>query len=55
MRTWHALFSLHRTVLSDTQHHDPFAPDAAEKLEYAISQQGLRGIKIFGRLRWIGR
>ena len=29
-------------------HHNPFAPDAAEKLEYAISQQGLRGIKILG-------
>ena len=29
-------------------HHNPFAPNAAEKLEYAISQQGLRGIKILG-------
>lgn len=29
-------------------HHDPFAPDAAERLEYAITHQGLRGIKILG-------
>lgn len=29
-------------------HHDPFDKDGAEKLEYAISQQGLRGIKILG-------
>lgn len=29
-------------------HHDPFAPDAAEQFEYAITKQGLRGMKILG-------
>lgn len=29
-------------------HHDPGLPDAAEKLEYAITKQGLKGYKILG-------
>ncbi|QOC95381.1 amidohydrolase [Micromonospora craniellae] len=40
----------HPDLLLGFAHHDPYAPDAATELERAVTERGLRGLKLFAPL-----
>ncbi|MCZ7436987.1 amidohydrolase family protein [Micromonospora sp. WMMC241] len=40
----------HPDLLLGLAHHDPYSPDAAAELERAVTERGLRGLKLFAPL-----
>ncbi|MGW0503544.1 amidohydrolase family protein [Micromonospora sp. NPDC003241] len=45
-----AVVDRHPDLLLGFAHHDPYAPDAAAELERAVTERGLRGLKLFAPL-----